>query len=57
MIQLFTVLFFGFVLGTAVAIIWSVIAENLEAVRSNLPWKAQVSRPPIRTLARTARSY
>lgn len=45
MTHLFTVLFFATVLGAAIAILWSVVDENLEAVLANLPWKARASRP------------
>jgi hypothetical protein len=47
--HLFTVLFFGAVLGSAIAILWSVVDENLEAVLANLPWNAR--KPPARPVA------
>jgi hypothetical protein len=37
--HLFTVLFFATVLGTAVAILWSVVDEHRELVLAHLPWK------------------
>jgi hypothetical protein len=43
--QLFAVLFFAAVLGTAVAVLWAVLAENLEAVRANMPWKPRQTTP------------
>ena len=60
MAQLFTVLFFAAILGTAIAAIWSVIDENLDLVMANMPWKARsassrmpaprvLSRRPVRT--------
>jgi hypothetical protein len=47
--HLFTVLFFATVLGAAVAILWSVVDENLDAVLANMPWKARAAqpRPPV----------
>jgi len=43
--QLFTILFFAAVLGIAVAVLWAVVAENIEAVRANLPWKPRRTTP------------
>ena len=48
MTHLFTVLFFATVLGAAIAILWSVVDENLEAVLANLPWKARAPQPQAR---------
>ena len=42
MTQLFTVLFFAGVLGAAIAMLWSVIDENLPAVLANMPWKSRL---------------
>lgn len=47
MTQLFTVLFFAGVLGAAIAMLWSVIDENLPAVLANMPWKSRL-QPPAR---------
>ena len=43
---MFTVLFFAGVLGAAIAILWSVVDENLDAVMANLPWKARNKAAP-----------
>jgi len=43
--QLFTILFFAAVLGTAIAVLWAVVVENAEAVRANLPWKPRRTTP------------
>jgi hypothetical protein len=37
--HLLALLFFSFVLGLAVAAIWSVLAEDWALVRANLPWR------------------
>jgi hypothetical protein len=42
--QLFTVLFFAAVLGIAVAVLWSMVEENADAILANLPWKARARR-------------
>ena len=56
MTHLFTVLFFASVLGAAIAILWSVIDENSEAVLANLPWKARrKTAPPAVVVHRPAR--
>jgi hypothetical protein len=51
--HLFTVLFFGAVLGSAVAILWSVVEENLAAVLANMPWKARRSVAQPRVIVRS----
>ena len=53
MTHLFTVLFFASVLGAAIAILWSVVDENFEAVLANMPWKARVARPQPRVVVRS----
>ena len=53
MTHLFTVLFFAAVLGSAIAILWSVVADNLDAVLTNLPWKARQSVPQPRVVVRS----
>ncbi len=53
MTHLFTVLFFAAVLGSAVAILWSVVDENLDAVLANMPWKARQSVPQPRVVVRS----
>ena len=52
MTHLFTVLFFAGVLGAAIAILWSVVDENLDAVMANLPWKARTAPPPVTLVVR-----
>ena len=52
MTQLFTVLFFATVLGGAIAIIWSVVDENLELVLANMPWKARSAPPRPQVIVR-----
>jgi hypothetical protein len=54
--HLFTVLFFASVLGAAIAILWSVIDENSEAVLANLPWKARRKTAPPAVVVRKAPS-
>ncbi len=46
MAQLFTILFFAAVLGTAIAILWSVVDENRAALLANRPWKVRGDRQP-----------
>ena len=53
MTHLFTVLFFASVLGAAIAILWSVVDENLEAVLANMPWKARAAQPQPRVVVRS----
>lgn|GEM_PF-6297659 len=53
MTHLFTVLFFAAVLGSAIAILWSVIDENLDAVLANMPWKARLAGPQPRVVVRS----
>ncbi len=53
MTHLFTVLFFASVLGAAIAILWSVVDENFEAVRANMPWKARAPHPQPRVVVRS----
>ena len=55
MTQLFTVLFFATVLGAAIAMLWAVIDENLDAVMANMPWKARAARraPQPRVVVRS----
>ncbi len=53
MTHLFTVLFFGAVLGSAIAILWSVIEENLDAVLANMPWKARQAAEQPRVVVRS----
>ena len=51
MTHLFTVLFFGLVLGASIATLWSVIEENADAVLANLPWRMRQqarSGPPVK---------
>ena len=56
MTHLFTVLFFASVLGAAIAILWSVIDENSEAVLANLPWKVRrETSPPVVVVRKPAR--
>lgn len=59
MTHLFTVLFFATVLGTAIAILWSVVDEHRELVLAHLPWKrrrATVERP-VTVRVRTLPAY
>jgi hypothetical protein len=51
--HLFTVLFFASVLGAAIAILWSVVDENLEAVLANMPWKPRAAHPQPRVVVRS----
>jgi hypothetical protein len=51
--HLFTVLFFGAVLGSAIAILWSVVEENLDAVLANMPWKARGAAPSPKVVVRS----
>ncbi len=53
MTHLFTVLFFASVLGAAIAILWSVVDENFEAVLANMPWKARAAHPQPRVVVRS----
>ena len=53
MTHLFTVLFFASVLGAAIAILWSVVDENFEAVLANLPRNARAARPQPRVVVRS----
>ena len=53
MTHLFTVLFFGAVLGSAIAILWSVVEENFEAVKANMPWKAREAAEQPRVIVRS----
>jgi hypothetical protein len=59
--HLFTVLFFGLVLGASVAILWSVVDENLDKVMANLPWKSHARLPRrdivVRKVDPTKRAY
>jgi hypothetical protein len=50
--HLFTVLFFAGMLGMAVAILWSVIDENRDAVLANMPWKPRHAAPQPRVIVR-----
>jgi hypothetical protein len=51
--HLFTVLFFGAVLGSAIAILWSVVEENLDPVLANMPWKARRAAPSPKVVVRS----
>ena len=53
MTHLFTVLFFASVLGAAIAILWSVVDENFEAVLANMPWKTRADHPQPRAVVRS----
>ena len=53
MTHLFTVLFFASVLGAAIAILWSVVDEDFEAVLANMPWKARADHPQPRVVVRS----
>ena len=54
---LFTVLFFAAVLGLSVAVIWSVVDENLDLVLANMPWKARNAAPVPQVVVRRASAY
>ena len=53
MTHLFTVLFFGAVLGSTIAILWSVVEENLDAMLANMPWKVRHAGPAPRVVVRS----
>lgn len=60
MAQLFATLFFAGVLGIAVAVLWSVIANNRALVMANLPWATgHESRPEalVRGASRDGSNY
>lgn len=40
-------LFFASVLGTAVAILWSVVDEHRDLVLANLPWRERTLQPRV----------
>ncbi|HEY0115561.1 MAG TPA: hypothetical protein VGB54_07550 [Allosphingosinicella sp.] len=53
---MFTVLFFASVLGLAVAILWSVVDENLDLMLANMPWKPRKAGPRPHVVVRQGRS-
>lgn len=59
MAQLFALLFFAGILGTAIAMIWSMVDANRDLVAKHLPWKAAVDWPEtvVRSVSRDGRNY
>jgi hypothetical protein len=49
-------LFFASVLGLAVAILWSVVDENLDLMLANMPWKPRKAGPRPHVVVRQGRS-
>jgi hypothetical protein len=57
--HLFALLFFAAVLGTAIAMIWSVVDANRTLIAAHLPWKAKADWPEtiVRSVSRNGSAY
>ncbi len=59
MIHLFALLFFAAVLGTVIAMLWTIFDEDRDLIAANMPWKARENGPRaiVRSVSRNGRSY
>lgn len=59
MTHLFALLFFAAVLGTVIAMLWTIFDEDRALIAANMPWKARDEAPRaiVRSVSRNGRNY
>ncbi len=59
MIHLFALLFFAAVLGSVIAMLWTIFDEDRALIAANMPWRARLDGPRaiVRSVSRNGRNY